>query len=167
MYKVVKLFENIKKFIRIKLKIFYFKLKYGNRIKIGKHLIFEKRFNVNINKDGILTIGDYNYFNNDCSINCHNKIDIGDNNLFGENIKIYDHSHIFNTSNYNIKKNYSNGCIKIGNNNWFCSNVVLLQKTNIGSGNVISAGIVFNKVLKDDYIVRNEQKLKEDVIERR
>ena len=167
MYKFIKFLENVKKFLRIKIKIFYYKLKYGKNLKIGKQLIFEKGFHINMSKDGILEIGDYNYFNNYCSINCHKKITIGDNNLFGENIKIYDHSHVFNTINHNIKKNYSEKIIEVGNNNWICSNVIILEKTKIGSGNVIGAGVVLNKTIDNDYIVKNRNDLQEIKIERR
>ncbi|MBQ8472249.1 MAG: acyltransferase [Bacilli bacterium] len=167
MYIVIKFLENIKKFLRIKIKIFYFKLKYGKRLKIGSHLIFEKRFNINMSKNGKLVIGNNNYFNNDCSINCHNEIVIGDDNLFGENVKMYDHSHVFNTKNYNIKKNYIEKEIKIGNYNWICSNAILLYKTNIGSGNVIGANVVLNSKIDNDYIVKSNDNLEIIKIERR
>lgn len=97
MYRIIQLMENAFRKCKNKTKILFWKIKYGKRIKIGKNFEFRKSLIININKNGYLEIGDNNFFNNYCSINCHNKIYIGKNNSFGENVKIYDHNHEFNT----------------------------------------------------------------------
>lgn len=167
MFNIIKFIENVKKFLRIKLKIVYWKLKYGKNIVIGKRLIFEKNFKINMTKNAKLIIGDYNYFNNDCSINCHKKIVIGNNNLFGENVKIYDHSHIFNTKDYNIKKNYYDNQVIIGDKNWICTNAVILNKALIGDGNVIGASVVFNKEIGSNILIKNTNMYEEVNIKRK
>ena len=144
MYKIIKFFENVIKFFRIKSKILYWKIKYGKNIKIGKNFTFRKRFIINMTKNGILEIGDNNGFNNDCSINCHEKIVIGNDNIFGENVKIYDHNHVFNDKNIDFKRNFKSNTIEIGNENWIGSNVTILSKCKINNRNVVGANVVLN-----------------------
>lgn len=151
------IFEKILAQIRIKIKIIYLKLKYGKRIKIGKNLKFRKNFNIIIEKDGFLEIGDNNFFNNDCSINCLKNIKIGDDNIFGENITIYDHNHIFNETEEALKKQFSVSKIIIGNNNWIGSNVTILKNARIQNRNVIGAGIILNKEIDSNNLLKNSE----------
>lgn len=156
LYYFFKGFEFIGNLIRIKCKIIYWKLKYGKRIKIGRHLKFRKRFHINITNDGYLEIGNNNFFNNDCSINCHKQIIIGDNNLFGESVKIYDHNHVFNNKNINYKRAFISKKIKIGNNNWIGTNVVILSKTTIKNNNVIAANLTVNEDCDSENILKQK-----------
>lgn len=167
MYTICNFLENIIKFLRMKIKILYWKLKYGKRIKIGRRISFRKKLIINISKNGYLEIGDNNFFNNYCSINCHKKIKIGNDNLFGENVKIYDHSHIFNDNNVNIRKSYKDREIYIGNGNWFGSNVTLLSKSKIGNKNVVGANVVINEVVENDTLINNVNEHKKEEIIRR
>lgn len=136
---------------------FILKILYGNKIKMGKSLNFRKRFNVLIDKSGKLIIGDYCFFNNDCSINCLGNIKIGDNCLFGENIKMYDHNHIFNDINKNIKdQGYKIGSIIIGKNCWIASNVTILSNVIIGDNVVIGANCLIYKSIPSNSIIRSQ-----------
>lgn len=136
---------------------FILKILYGNKIKMGKSLNFRKRFNVLIDKSGKLIIGDYCFFNNDCSINCLGNIKIGDNCLFGENIKMYDHNHIFNEINKNIKdQGYKIGSIIIGKNCWIGSNVTILSNVIIGDNVVIGANCLIYKSIPSNSIIRSQ-----------
>lgn len=156
MYSIIKFIENVGKFFRIKLKIIYWKLKYGKRIKIGKKLRFRKGFIINISRNGYLEIGDNNAFNNYCSINCRKIIKIGDNNMFGENVKMYDHNHIFNDKNINMQKSYIDKEVTIGNDNWIASNVTILSNTKLGNRNVVAANIVLNERYEDEYLIKEK-----------
>ena len=152
-----KIIENLEKLgtrIKIKTKLFYYKLKYGKRLDIGKKNKFRKRFKINIAKGGYLKIGNGNFWNDDCSINVRNKVFIGDKNLFGKNVNLYDHNHIFNSKEINKALNFNCEEIKIGNSNWFGTNVVILSKCSIQNNNVIGAGIVLNEDIASDIIVR-------------
>lgn len=122
------------------LKKVYYKLKYGNRLKIGKGVHFRKGFLINISKNGKVEIGDGTFFNNYCAIHCHNKIRIGKDNLFGENVRIYDHNHVFNDKKVDIKTTYKDGEVTIGNRNWLGSNVLVLSRAHLGNNNVIGGG---------------------------
>lgn len=164
MYQLFKIFEGITYFINTKLKILYWKLKYGKRIKIGKNLKLRKNVIININKGGSLIIGDNNFFNNNCSINCHKRIEIGDNNLFGDAVKLYDHNHVFNDKSVNMKKTFNYGDIKIGNDNWIASNVVILRNTELQNNNVVAAGVVLNGKFDSDNVINIEKKIVTDKI---
>lgn len=154
MFKICTFIEKVIRFIKIKLKICFWKLKYGKRIKIGKGLQFRKRFTINITTNGYLEIGDDVFFNNDCSINCHKKIIIGNDNLFGENVKIYDHNHVFNESKKQLKNNFQEREIIIGNENWFATNVVVLSKCRIGNANVIGNNVILNDEYDSENIIK-------------
>jgi len=157
MYDIVKFLENSVKFFRIKIKILYWKLKYGKRIKIGKGVTFRDKMKINITKHGYVEIGDKTAFNSNCSINCHEKIIIGENNIFGENVKIYDHNHIFNDEKVNFRKSFTTNSISIGNRNWIASNVTILSKAKIGNKNVIGAGITLNEEIENLTLLRAEK----------
>lgn len=159
MYKIIKFVENVIKFLRIKTKILYWKIKYGKHIKIGKNITFRKGFIINMTKDGILEIGDNCGFNNNCSINCHKKIIIGNDNIFGENVKIYDHNHIFNDKNIDFKRNFKSNVIKIGNKNWVGSNVTILSKCQLRDRNVIGANVVLNEKFDSENLIQNKKGL--------
>jgi len=165
MYKLCKFVENIFKFVRIKFKIFYWKIKYGKRIKIGKNFKFRKGMIINIAEHGYLEIGDNNFFNNNCSINCHKKIVIGNENLFGENVKMYDHNHVFNDKSIDMRKTYKNGEIFIGNNNWIASDVIMLSKSNIGNRNVIAAKTLINQKYESETLIKGEKAITVEKIE--
>ncbi|MDO5555313.1 MAG: acyltransferase [Clostridia bacterium] len=159
MYRILQLIESIFRVLRNKIKILYWKIKYGKRLKIGKGLKFRNNFIININENGYLEIGENNFFNNYCSINCHTFISIGNNNSFGENVKIYDHNHVFNTKNSLKKGNFNTNPICIKNDNWVGSNTVILSKCNIGNCNVVGAGTIVNEVIEDEEIVKNSRTL--------
>ena len=158
MYNFIKFIENVFKFIKIKLKVLYWKLKYGRRIKIGKKFRFRKGFIINISKNGYLEIGDNNAFNNYCSINCHKKIIIGNNNMFGENVKMYDHNHVFNDKSVDMQKTYKNNEIYIGNYNWVGSDVIFLSKSNVKNNNVIGAKCIINDKYDNGNIIKMDNK---------
>ena len=148
------MFKKIIKFIRIRIKIFYWKLKYGKRIEIGKNLRFRKNLKINITNNGFLRIGNNNFFNNDCSINCHKQIIIGDNNLFGENVKMYDHNHVFNNKNIDVAHTFFEHEIIIGNNNWVASDVTFLSKAKINNYNVVGAKVIVNEEYGNENLIQ-------------
>ena len=155
MYSIIKFFENGCKYLKIKIKIFYWKIKYGKKIKIGKNLRFRKSMIINISKTGYLEIGNNNAFNNFCSINCHKRIKIGNDNMFGENVKIYDHNHVFNNKKIDIRKEYYDNDVIIGNHNWLASDVTLLSKAKIGDYNVVGTKAIINHKIDDENIIKN------------
>lgn len=153
------LFLYLYNFIRISI----LKLVYGKRCKIH----FCERFhptvrirlrgrssvriapNLEIAKDGELlcfddanlSIGHHCYFNGRLMISCHNEVVIGNNCLFGPDVKIFDNNHKFSRDN-GVSTDLSTAPIRIGNNCWIASNVVILKGSVIGDNCVIGAGCV-------------------------
>lgn len=148
--------ESAIKYLKNMILIFYYKVKYGKRLKIGKKVRFRKGFTLYIAPDAYLEIGDRCFFNNYCSIICRKKIIIGEHNLFGESVKMYDHNHAFNNQEINRGTTYKEGEIIIGNNNWFATHVVILKNTKVGNNNVISAGSIINSKFESDMIISNK-----------
>ena len=111
-------------------------------------------------KNGELTIGENCFFNNQCSITCLGKIEIGSNNQFGEAVLIYDHNHNFRDKTQLVSnQGYTIGKIKIGNNCWIGSHVVILKDVTIGDNVVIGAGCIIHKSIPGNSVVMNNQNL--------
>lgn len=130
------------------------------------HLLIEEdfqcrdSFKILLGNSGSLGIGEKCFFNNNCSINCLGKIEIGNNNQFGENVLMYDHNHVYADKQKLIsEQGYNTGIIKIGNNCWIGSNVVILKDVAIGDNVVIGAGCIIYKSIPANSIVINQQNL--------
>lgn len=155
-YRKIMVIIKIKCYIIAFLKKIILNVLYGNRIYIAKRVTWRKNFNVIIGKKGKLTIGEDCFFNNDCSINCLNRIIIGNGSIFGENVKIYDHNHRFSNFEIPIKKQgFSYGEVIIGKHCWIGSNVVMLKGTKVGDNCVIAAGTVIDCDIPSNTIVKN------------
>jgi|GEM_PF-5020186 len=148
-----------------KIRIVFFKIIYNNRIRGAKHIRFRKRLNINIGDQGELYIGNNVFFNNDVSINVLDNIFIGNDVLVGENVKIYDHNHVFGGNSKVVEKHkFKTEPVKIGNNVWIGSNVVILKGTNIGDRSIIAAGSVVSENVPSDVIYRNDKSINETEI---
>ncbi len=159
---VLKLYYHIISFVK---KIFY-KIIYGKHIKFGKKVTFRKGFSLMIDKKASVIIGDGCFFNNFCAINAMENIEIGKNCLFGENVKIYDHNHIFTKKETLIKdQGFKTEKIKIEDNCWICSDVVILKGTEIGENSVIGAGIVLNENVTKNSIIKSQNNYKMEKIQ--
>lgn len=142
------------------IKMMEYKVSYGSRFQIGNGFAFRKRFSTNITENGTLKIGNNVFFNDDCSLNCKFKISIGNDCVFGQNIKIYDHNHEFTDYLKPIRKQgYNLKSVKIGNNCWIGSNVVILPGTKIGSNSIIGAGSVISGEIPEGVIVTSNREL--------
>lgn len=125
------------------LQIKVYKFVYGKRMLIGKRTSFRKCFSASVEKNAFLSIGENCFFNNNCIINAHKRIEIGDNTIFGPNVIIYDHDHDYKEN----MDSYLSSPIKIGKNCWIGGNVTILKGAIIGDDSVIAAGsIVFKEV---------------------
>lgn len=156
MYIIINKIESLFKLILNKIKIFYYKIKYGKRLKIGKGVRFRNGFKLFISNSGYVEIGNKCFFNSFCTIDCMGKIIIKEHNLFGENVKLYDHNHLFEQKKINRGTNYKIGEISIGNNNWIATGVIILKDVSIGDNNVVSAGTILSGKFKNDLIITNQ-----------
>lgn len=130
----------------------------NSKVSIGIDVQFRDYCQVRSGMNGILSIGNHVFFNNFCSINCFHKIVIGNDCQFGEGVKFYDHNHQYKTSNKLIsEQGYSTGSIRIGDNCWFGSDVIVLKDVEIGDNVIVGAGCIIHKSIPSNTIVINKQ----------
>lgn len=142
--------------IKSAFKVLFWRILYLGNIHIGKGTVFYPNTHLTIDC-GKVSIGKHCFFNHFCSINCMSNISIGDNCIFGESVKLYDHNHAFSNKDNLIKKQgYTKGSIKIGNNCWIGSDVIILPNVVIGDNVVIAAGTIVTKNIEDNTIVKNK-----------
>lgn len=109
------------------------------KVYIGKFVFIRKNTSIRVDHDGELVISDKVFINNNCTINCVNKITIGSQTKIAPNVCINDHDHNYkNPSESHLIK----GTVFIGKNVWIGANVVILRDTTIGDNAVIAAGSV-------------------------
>jgi acetyltransferase-like isoleucine patch superfamily enzyme len=129
---------------------------FNNKAKIylGKFVFIRKNASIRIDYEGVLNIGKNVFINDNCTINCVNKITIGKNTKIAPNVCINDHDH-------NYKKNSSDhlirGEVTIGENVWIGSNVVILRNTHIGENVVVAAGSVVKGIIPPNTIFINKR----------
>lgn len=138
---------------------------YGKRVSFGKGFRCCSGFLIKFNRIGLkdrkVVIGDGCFFNDNCSITCFEKVEIGNNSIFGEGVKIFDHNHRFNLKNKTISsQGYTHAPVKVGDNCWIGSNVVILKGVEIGDHCVIGAGVVLRESVPSGSIVTADTKLK-------
>lgn len=138
-YKIL-YFRNIKSSIfslqsNSKIEVFNKKAK----IYLGSFVYIRKNASIRIDFDGELQIAEKVFINDNCNINCVNRIVIGKQTKIAPNVCINDHDHNYkHISDQHLVK----GEVIIGENVWIGSNVVILRNTFIGDHAVIAAGSV-------------------------
>jgi acetyltransferase-like isoleucine patch superfamily enzyme len=124
------------------------------KLSVGKFVFIRKNASIRIDFDGVLDIGKNVFVNDNCNINCVNRITIGKNTKIAPNVCINDHDH-------NYKKNSNDhlirGEVTIGENVWIGSNVVILRDTNIGDNVVVAAGSVVKGNVPSNTIYINKR----------
>jgi acetyltransferase-like isoleucine patch superfamily enzyme len=129
-------------------------LAFASSLEIGDECIFRNDNTITLS-DGRLTIGERNFFNNGCSINCLGVITIGHSNLFGENVKLYDHNHRFSELATRIgDQGFKIGSITIGSNCWIGSNTVILNNVTIGDNVVVGANNLIHESIPSNTVVK-------------
>ena len=127
---------------------------------MGKGLYVRKGFTVTIEDGGNVSIGKDVFFNNFCSINALEGVEICDDCIFGENVHIYDHNHKYMDKNIPVNnQGFTKKKVKIGQNTWIGSNVVILKGVTIGEHCVIGANCIIFEDVDDNTVVRNGQHL--------
>jgi len=153
-------FKNIKSSIyslqaNSKIEVFNKKAK----INIGKFVFIRKNASIRIDFDGVINIGNNVFINDNCNINCVNRIIIGKNTKIAPNVCINDHDHNYkkNTSDHLVR-----GEVTIGDNVWIGANAVILRDTHIGDNVVVAAGSVVKGIVPSNtlYLNKRETELK-------
>lgn len=133
----------------------WYKLVYGKSFACVGTPKIRRRLSLVIEKGAEVSLGKGVFFNNDCSINCRQKVRIGDYCLFGEGVKIYDHNHRFRDADRPIaSQEFKCAPVVIGDNARIGSDVVILKGVTIGSNAIIGAGCVVDSDVPPRTIVR-------------
>lgn len=122
---------------------------------LGKRINVSKGTRLSIVNDGNIKIGDFVYFNRNCSIISRGSISIGKQCRFGPNVCLFDHDHIYGLEG--VTDNYRTGSISIGERCWIGANAVILRDSEIGDGCVIGAGVVFKGKLPPHSLVYSDK----------
>lgn len=114
---------------------------FSNKCKIIiKPFVFIRRnTTIRIDHSGELFIGDKVFINDNCSINCIDKIHIGEYTKIGPGVSINDNDHNFRKTG---DGRMLTGEVIIGKNVWIGANSVILRNTVIGDNAVIAAGSI-------------------------
>lgn len=102
---------------------------------------------ISVQKNARLILGNC-LINNKCSIICNQQIEIGNNTDLASGVLIRDsdgHRLLENNRPSNAISNNVMAPIKIGNNVWIGSNVIILKGVTIGDNAVVAAGAVVTK----------------------
>lgn len=128
------------------------------RITMGSFVFIRKNVSLRIDFDGQLHLGDKVFINDNCNINCVNKIMIGKGSKIAPNVCINDHDHNYKdeTAEHLLK-----GEVIIGNNVWVGSNVVILRDTFIGDNAVIGAGSIVKGTVPANTLYFNKRENKQ------
>lgn len=122
--------------------------------KIGKFVFIRKNASFRLDFNGELTIEDKVFINDNCNINCVNKVFIGSRTKIAPNVSINDHDHNYK---YSSEDHLVRGEVHIGKNVWIGSNVVILKDTYIGDHSVIAAGSVVKGHIPSNTLFLNKR----------
>lgn len=123
-------------------------------VHIGKFVFIRKNASFRIDLNGFLDIGEKVFINDNCNINCVNKVTIGRYTKIAPNVCINDHDHNYKDPS---KHHLSVGEVIIGENVWIGSNVVILKDTIIGNNAVIAAGSVVKGYIPENTLFVNKR----------
>lgn len=128
-------------------------------VSIGRNIELAADCDIQAHGEGKVSIGEGTYMNRFCMISAHNSVSVGKHCMFGPGVRIFDNNHKF-SKEAGVKSELSSGPIKIGDNCWIASNVIILKGAEIGDNCVIGAGCIINGVIPSCSIVKVKQELK-------
>lgn len=123
------------------------KIKIGKGVNIGSDVVIDA-----LSKEGV-TIGNNVRIGDNCFFGCAGGISIWNDVIMGQNVRFHSENHNYNDSSTQIRmQGVSHKGIKVGNNCWIGSGVVILDGVSIGDGCVIGANTLVNKDISNKYV---------------
>ncbi|TAH09076.1 MAG: acyltransferase [Sphingobacteriia bacterium] len=118
----------------------------GDRVTIGKHAIIRPSNAYGGDVGEGLKIGNNSSIGPFAYIGCSGYIEIGNNVIMGPRVGIFAENHHFNNLNIPIREQgVERSFVKINDDCWIASNVVILAGVTIGEGCVIASGSVVTR----------------------
>lgn len=119
---------------------------FGDKVTVGSYAIIRPtnlyggELGVGLKVGNNSSIGPFAY------IGCSGYIEIGNNVMMSPRVSIYSENHIFENPNLPmIDQGVKRSFVKIGDDCWIASNVVILAGVTIGEGAVVAAGSIVTK----------------------
>lgn len=138
----------------------WYKLVYGHAFDCAGIPKMRRGLSLVIERGARIVLGKGVFFNSDCSINCRQEVCIGDDCLFGEVVRIYGHNHRFRNPDEPIaSQGFRCSPVRIGNNVWVGSGVVILKGVTIGDNVIVGAGCVVDEDIPSRTIVKRNAEL--------
>lgn len=122
----------------------------------GEHICIKPPFYCSIGKN--ITIGHDFFCNRNCIFLDDGKITIGDNVMIGPNVGIYTVNHPMDYMKRN-RGEFITKDIVIEDNVWIAANCVILPGVKIGRGSVIGAGVVVDKNIPENSLVKRNDSI--------
>jgi len=119
-------------------------VKVGKNTKIVGPIYFGNKIDI--------CIGDYCWIGKNFSCDGNGKIVVGNNVNIAPNCVLNTGGHIIGDPSCRAGMGINNTII-IGDGTWICTHVVIVNNTEVGSGNVIAAGAVVTKKSKNDVLL--------------
>ncbi|MCK1195883.1 acyltransferase [Streptococcus uberis] len=125
----------------------------GDNVNLGKGSIIRgtgsiTNIGVGFSCGNNFACGDFSFFG------CSGGITIGDDCIMGQSIRMHSQNHNFDSLDSLIRnQGTTSKGIKIGNNCWIGSGVVILDGVTIGNGVVIGSNTLINKSIPDNVVV--------------
>ena len=114
----------------------------GGVISFNKGVQIASNSVVSATDGGRLSFGKMVGINRNSMIMCHDRVCIGDNTIMGPGVYIYDHDHVFDSTDGVLRYVTDKDVVSIGKNCWIGANTVILRGTTIGDNCLIAAGCV-------------------------
>lgn len=128
---------------------------FGDNVTIGRNTMIRPSSYYGTGKIGEgLIVGNNSSFGPNCYVGCSGKISIGNNVMFGPKCSLFAENHVFKDNEVIIKRQgvVQQG-IKIEDDCWIGSNVIILDGVTVGKGSVIGAGTLVTKNIPENSIV--------------
>lgn len=123
------------------------------RFLIGRNCEFAAYCDLEVHGKGVLSIGDKTYMNRYCMISAHEEVTIGKECMFGPGVKVFDNDHVHSPET-GVSTKLKTAPIRIGDQCWIASDVIILRGTTIGDNCVIGAGCIVKGDVPAGSVVR-------------